>query len=135
MGWKKTERNIPFLRKFPLVLKANWCQPSEVASNGESAVETVPVILNTPPQTCCFFFFSSGANVCWCFPLPAHPSRLELTEWLFGTTLLCNQPRHRSVTIEEARATGVCQEECLSSAYECSELREPDGGGAGKRKR
>lgn len=44
----------------------------------------------------------------WCSPsLPA------MAEWLFGTTFLCNQPKHRSVTMEDAWGASACQPDRL----------------------
>lgn len=53
-----------------------------------SATETVPGTISLDPAPSVLVF----------------PS-----EWLFGTTFSCNQPRHQSATMEEARGAAACQ--------------------------
>lgn len=43
------------------------------------------------------------------------PSLPAMTEWLFGTVFLRNQPRHQSTTVEGARGAAACQQECLGA--------------------
>lgn len=54
------------------------------------------------------------------------PSLPAMAEWLFGTAFLRNQPRHRSVTKEEARGAAACQQERLRATLMAAVRKEEE---------
>ena len=93
-----THNLLLWIMKCPLFAQVNWCKPFQD--------------LHLKSQWCKHAVSLWAAVLVFLLPSP-----LPVTGRPFDTMFLCNQPRHRSVTIEEARGTTACQPratECCS---------------------